>query len=106
MSGSDPLGATVDPGSSDGLAGVDASDLPYWQTAVQIRQERPIWVVIWLARERRYRAYPKFRPPAGMISANGSTREELLADMDRIEVAANRPRGRSNSHQQSESQDC
>lgn len=95
MSGAGPLGGTVDPGSSDSVAGIDASDLPYWQTAAQIRQERPDWVVIWLARERRYRAYPKFRPPAGMTAANGNAREDLLADIDRIEAATHHPRGRS-----------
>ncbi len=66
----------------------DAADLAFWQIAAQVREERGRWVVIWLARERRFRAYPKFRPPAGMTSASGSNRDELLANMDRIEAAA------------------
>jgi hypothetical protein len=88
-------GGNVKPREDNSPPAIDKSDLPYWETATRIRQERPLWVVIWLAREDRYRAYPKFRAPAGMTSANGTTPEELLADMDRIEGAARRPQGRS-----------
>lgn len=75
----------------------DAADLPFWRIAALIREERPRWVVIWLSRECRFRAYPKFRPPAGMTSASGSDRDRdgLLADIDRIEEAAGGPRGRA-----------
>ena len=90
-----PAGGIVRPGEEGSPPATDDPDLPFWELAAQIRQERPRWVVIWLARERRFRAYPRFRPPAGMTAANGTGRDELLADIDRIEQAADRPRGRS-----------
>ena len=64
-----PARGIVKPGGNDSPPAVDESDLPYWETATRTREERPLWVVIWLARERRYRAYPKFRAPAGTTSA-------------------------------------
>jgi hypothetical protein len=90
-----PPEGIVKPGEHDRQSAIGESDLPHWENATRIRKERSLWVIIWLARERRYRAYPKFRAPAGMTSANGTTPEVLLADMDRIEEAAHRPRGRS-----------
>ncbi len=83
------------PEKEQGKPAQDAADQPFWQVAAQVRDELPRWVVIWLSRERRFRAYPKFRPPAWMTSASGSDRDELLADIDRIENAAAGPRGRA-----------
>jgi len=38
-------------------------DAARWQAAKQLRQQRPGWVVIWLARTGQYRAYPLFKAP-------------------------------------------
>ena len=92
-------GGMAKPGRNDNpVAAGDEADQRFWDIAAQIRGDRELWVIIWLSRERRFRAYPKFRPPAGMTSANGATRDDLLADMDRIEQAAHRPPGRSGGH--------
>ena len=63
------------------------------QEAARIRQERPRWVVVWLSRERLFRAYPKFRAPRGTI-ASAARPEELAAQMDKAELAARRPAGK------------
>jgi hypothetical protein len=93
-----PRAGMAKPGENDNPVTGDEADQPFWDIAAQIREERQQWVIIWLAPQRRFRAYPKFRPPAGMTSASGSTRDELLADIDRIEQAAHRPGGRSDGH--------
>jgi hypothetical protein len=81
----------AEPGGNDDRVAGDEANQRFWDVAARIRGERERWVVIRLWRERRFRAYPKFRLPAGMTSANGSTRDELLADIDRIEQAADCP---------------
>jgi hypothetical protein len=64
------------------------------QAAARIRDQRSDWVVVWVARMGRFRAYPLFRAPSG-TSATAQTAEDLTAQMDRIEQAARKPRGRS-----------
>jgi hypothetical protein len=62
--------------------------------AARIRQEREGWVVIWVPHESCYKAYPKFRAPRGTV-ASASQPGELMTQMDQVELAARRPRGRS-----------
>ena len=62
--------------------------------AARIRQERPGWVVIWLPGERLFRAYPKFRAPRGTV-ASATQPGELVTQMEKAELAARRPAGRS-----------
>ena len=69
-------------------------DAAHWQAAKRIREERPGWVVIWLARSSQFKAYPKFRAPRGTALA-ARTPEDLAAQMEQIEQAARRPRSRS-----------
>jgi len=61
--------------------------------AVRIRQERPRWVVIWVSHKKLFRAYPKFRAPRGTV-ASAARPEELVAQMEKAELAARRPPGR------------
>ena len=65
-----------------------------WQDAKQLRQQRPAWLVIWLARTGQFRAYPLFRarPGTALIAPTSS---ELAAQIDQAEHAAARPRARS-----------
>lgn len=69
-------------------------DAACWQAAKQIRDERPGWVVIWIARTRQFKAYPKFPAPRG-TAPTAQTPEDLAAQMEQIERATRRPRGRS-----------
>lgn len=62
----------IDPLAGDKLSGLLTTrplELPddeaCWQAAKQIREERPHWVVIWLARTGQFKAYPKFRASSG-----------------------------------------
>ena len=83
---------------SDGTQSGDATLAPdgeaaRWQAAKRIREERPRWVVIWLARTGQFKAYPKFAAPRG-TTPSAQTPAELTAQMEQIEQAARRPRGR------------
>jgi hypothetical protein len=80
------------PGDIDGPDHGD--DAACWQAAKQLRAQHPGWVIIWLARIRRYRARPLFRAPRDTV-LTAQTTEELAAQMDRAEQAARRPRTRS-----------
>jgi hypothetical protein len=65
-----------------------------WQDAKQLRQQRPAWLVIWLAQTGQFRAYPLFRArPRTVLTA--PTTGELAAQRDHAEQAASRPRARS-----------
>jgi hypothetical protein len=54
------------PGPGDATAPDD--DAACWQVAKQLRSEHPKWLVIWVARTRRYHAYllSGFRPGTGL----------------------------------------
>jgi hypothetical protein len=65
-----------------------------WQDAKQLRQQRPAWLVIWLARIGQFRAYPLFRARPGTV-LSAATTGELAAQMDHAEQAAARPRALS-----------
>jgi hypothetical protein len=57
--------------------------------AAQVRDARPGWVVIWVARKSQFQARPDFTAPAGTV-VTGSTPEELTAGIDRFK-AKSRP---------------
>ena len=69
-------------------------DAARWQVAKQIRAERPGWVVIWIARTRQFKAYPKFSAPRG-TAPTAETPEDLVAQVEQIERATRRPGERS-----------
>jgi hypothetical protein len=54
------------PGPGDATA--PDNDAACWQVAKQLRSEHPKWLVIWVARTRRYHAYllSGFRPGTGL----------------------------------------
>ena len=62
-----------------------------WRAARQIREERPGWVVIWIARTGQFKAYPKFAAPRG-TAPTAQTPDQLTAQMEQVEQAARRPR--------------
>jgi hypothetical protein len=67
-------------------------DIAHWEIAIQLRLEHPRWVVLWLTREGLYRAYPRFRAPAG-TAASSAQPEELAAQMEQIEQARKPQKG-------------
>lgn len=68
-----------------------ADDVAQYEAAAALRQERPGWVVIWLARKGEFRARPSFRAPPDTVAIGANT-EELTAQMDEIEQAARSPK--------------
>jgi hypothetical protein len=62
-----------------------------WEAAARIRRDHPRWVVIWCARKGEFQARPLFRAPPDAV-ASGTTPEELIVQMDRIQRASERPR--------------
>jgi hypothetical protein len=73
-----------------------AEETACWETAGQIRRERPGWVVIWVARKGQYQARPLFRAPRDTVAA-AATPEGLTAQMDAVQQAA-RPRPLRTQH--------
>jgi hypothetical protein len=65
------------------------------QAAMQLRRQHPRWVVIW-APAGHFCARPLFRAPRGTC-LTAQTPEEMTAQMDQVEQAASRPRGRAGS---------
>jgi hypothetical protein len=63
------------------------------QAAIQLRRQHPRWVVIW-APAGHFCARPLFRAPRGTC-LTAQTPEEMIAQMDQIEQAANKPRDRA-----------
>jgi hypothetical protein len=72
----------------------DPQDAACYRDAARIRQERDGWVVIWVPHKGCYKAYPKFRAPRGTV-ASAAQPTELLAQMDKVELATRKPTGRS-----------
>ncbi len=68
----------------------DSQEAACRREAARIRQEREGWVVIWVPHASRYKAYPKFRAPRGTVASAAQPRE-LLAQMDKVELAARKP---------------
>jgi hypothetical protein len=60
------------------------------QAAAHLRQQHSGWVVIWLAQRALYRAWPLFRAPRG-TNLTAETPEQMNAQMDEVERAAQRP---------------
>lgn len=50
-------------------------------------------MVIWVAREALYCAYPLLRAPRGTV-LTAATPDELAAQMEQVQQAARRPRAR------------
>ena len=65
------------------------------QAAIQLRRQHPRWVVIW-APAGHFCARPLFRAPRGTC-LTAQTPEEMTAQMEQVEQAAARPRGRAAS---------
>lgn len=85
----DTAGLTGNCSAEDSPAASGDADAACWRQAAQIRQDRPRWVVIWVARESLYRAYPKFGTRhAAAVSAESP--DDLIAAMDQVERRARR----------------
>ena len=64
------------------------------QAAARLRSQHPRWVIIWLPDQRCYRARPLFRAQRGTV-LTAQLPDELAAQMQQAEQAANSPRARS-----------
>ena len=71
-----------------------ADDQENVQAAIELRRQRPQWVVVWSVSLRRFSASPLFRAPHG-TELTAPTITELAALMDQAEQAARSPHSRS-----------
>jgi hypothetical protein len=79
------------PAPGPGDATVPDDEAACWQAAKQLRSEHPNWLVIWVARTRRYHAYPLSgsRPGTGLTDTQPAG---LAAQIEQAErAAASRP---------------
>jgi hypothetical protein len=77
------------PGPGDATA--PDNDAACWQVAKQLRSEHPKWLVIWVARTRRYHAYrlSGFRPGTGLTDTQPAGLATQIEYAER--AAASRP---------------
>jgi hypothetical protein len=77
------------PGPGDATA--PDNDAACWQVAKQLRSEHPKWLVIWVARTRRYHAYllSGFRPGTGLTDTQPAGLATQIEHAER--AAASRP---------------
>ncbi len=72
-----------------------------WQAAKQLRSEHPKWLVIWVARTRRYHAYPLsgFRADTGLTDTQPAGLAAQIEQAERVAASRRaRPRlGRTGS---------
>jgi hypothetical protein len=85
---------TGSPGPADSDPDNADQDADNVQAAIELRRQRPTWVVVWSSPLRRFSAAPLFRAPRGP-DLTAATISELAALMDQAEQAARRPRPRS-----------
>jgi hypothetical protein len=63
-----------------------ADDDACWQEAARLRREHSAWVVIWLAREREFRAYRRMPGARRDTILSASTPDDLAAMIVDAEV--------------------
>jgi hypothetical protein len=85
-----PDGAAPD-GSDLSRAEQDAQNV---QAAIDLRRQRPGWVIVWSSPFRRFSAGPLFRAPR-VPDLTAATIGELAAQIDQAEQAARSARPRS-----------
>lgn len=93
-----PTTTRPDP-ESVGHRALTDDDAARWREAAHVRGEHPGWVVIWLARVRRYHAYHRFTGARRDTVLIAATSRELAAKIVKAERAAaaappNRPNRR------------
>ena len=71
-----------------------ADDKENVQAAMELRRQRPQWVVVWSVSLQRFSAGPLFRAPRG-TDLTAPTITALAALMDQAEQAARSPHPRS-----------
>jgi hypothetical protein len=61
-----------------------------WQTAAEIEESHPHWLVMWGSYSRVFWAFPRFEVPDGTI-VSARDRERLLAEMRDVEAEVSAP---------------
>jgi hypothetical protein len=86
-------------------AGTDApltdEDAARWKEAIQLRRAYTRWLIIWVARAGRFRAYPLASSRA-RTTLTAPTADDLAAKISQADRAARRARGRSTAGPASE----
>lgn len=63
----------------------------HWREAARLRDEHPGWVVVWLARNRRYKAYKRMPGARRDTALTATTAARLATEIRNAERAAVRP---------------
>ena len=71
------------------LRDIDA-DAKCWQEAARLRREHRAWVVVWLARERCYKAYKRMPGARRDTALTATTAGDMATQIRRAEKAAAR----------------
>jgi hypothetical protein len=80
------------PGSvSQAPAAETGDDAACWREAARLRREHRAWVVIWLAREKCYRAYKRMPGARRDTALSAATADKMAEQIHRAEQAAARP---------------
>jgi hypothetical protein len=83
-----------DAGPDDSGLSCAEQDAQNVQAAIELRRQRPGWVIVWSCPLRRFSAGPLFRAPC-IPDLTAATISELAAQIDQAEQAARRPSPRS-----------
>jgi hypothetical protein len=68
-----------------------SSDAACWREAERLRREHRSWVVIWLARERCYKAYKRMPGARRDTALSAATAGKMAEQIRRADKAAARP---------------
>jgi len=79
------------PGPDDTGPDQAEQDAANVQAAIELRRQRPTWVVVWSPPLRRFSAGPLFRAPPRGPDLTAPTISELAALMDQAEQATRQP---------------
>jgi hypothetical protein len=68
-----------------------AGDAACWREAARLRREHRGWVVIWLAREGRYRAYKRMPGARRDTALSAGTAQDMADQIRRAEQPSHSP---------------
>jgi hypothetical protein len=66
-----------------------SDDMAFLQTAKELRNEHPQWVIIWVSETSQYHAYPLFRTRRD-ISVRAAEPADLIAQLSKFEQATHK----------------
>jgi hypothetical protein len=81
----------IGPGPASGRPPDSGDETEHWREAARLREEHAGWVVVWLARDRQYKAYKRMPGARRDTALAASTAADLSAQITDAEQAAGAP---------------